>query len=232
MFMKCVVCLGLFSSVADVALATEHSAHESIVSIDQEPSHRLVLKSDSIRVFDVSFPSGKTSLWHSHEKDSVLFCLDGAEVPSEEPGKELVPRPPIPSGLIYYRGYASTPFVHRIRNASTTDFRILDIEVLSDRQVAGGLAALDKSLAVVLDNDRVRVSKVSIKPSQAVEQRFAGPHLLVASSSGDFDIGSPGKAPFRVVAKRGHLHMEEDAQEQSIRNAGREDLEVVIVEVK
>ena len=229
MFKKCLVCFGLFSGAA---LAAEHSAHEPIVSIDQEPSHRLVLKSDSIRVFDVSFPSGKTSLWHSHEKDSVLFCLDGAEVPSEEPGKELVPRPPIPSGFIYYRPYASTPFVHRIRNASTTDFRILDIEVLSARPVPVSLATLDKSLAVVLENDRVRVSKASIKPAHALEQRFAGPHLLVASNGGDFDVESPAKPPIKVAAKRGHLHMEENAQEQSIRNAGREDLEVVIVEVK
>jgi len=229
MFTKCLVCLGLFSTTA---LAAEHSTHEPIVSIDQEPSHRLVLKSDSMRVFDVSFPSGKTSLWHSHEKDSVLFCLDGAEVPSEEPGKELVPRPPIPSGSIYYRGYASTPFVHRIRNASATDFRILDIEVLTARPFAAGLAAPDQSLTVVLENDRVRVSKASIKPAQSLEQRFAGPHLLVASSDGEFDIESPAKPPLHVAAKRGHLQMEENAQRQSIRNTGRHDLEVVIVEVK
>jgi hypothetical protein len=230
MFMKCVLCLGLFSNVA---LAAEHTQHAPVVSIDQEPSHHLVLKSASMRVFDVHFPAGKMSLWHSHDKDSVLFCLDGADVPSEEPGKEVVSRPPIPSGLIYYRPYGTTPFVHRIRNAGKTDFRILDIEVLVEREPGRVLPVLDKALSVVIENDRVRVSKGLLKPAQAFDPiRFSGPHLLVAATDGQFHLESPGKPFIEMTAKRGDLHMEEQPQQAAIRNVGTQDLEIVIVEVK
>src|SRR3954463_6693537 len=99
---QCILCSCMAS---DLNLATEEHTNEKIVPIDQEPSHRHVLKSASLRVFDAFFPPNEVSLYHSHEKDSVLVCIEGGDVTSEEPGKLLVPRPPIPSRHIYYRPY-------------------------------------------------------------------------------------------------------------------------------
>lgn len=228
--MRCLLCLGLFSNPV---FAAGHNEHETVVSIDQEPSHRQVLTSGSIRVFDVAFPSEKMSLWHMHDKDSVLVCLDGADVPSEEPGKEPVSRPPIPSGLVYYRPYASKPFVHRIRNASATDFRILDIEVLGEHSPGRVLPELKSKHEVTLENERVRVSKLSVGPGQATGALgFSGPHLLVAMSAGDFRVEPTEGPPLAVSAQRGHLHMQEKSQTEVIRNLGKADLDVLIVEVK
>lgn len=230
MIKHCIVCLGLFSTAA---LAGDHSAYEPVVPIDNEPSHHLVLNSASIRVFDVLFPAEKQSLWHMHNKDSVLLCLDGADVPSEEPGVEPVKRPPIPSGLIYYREYASKPFVHRIRNAGKTDFRILDIEVLKERSAAMELAALGNGFSTVIENDRVRVSKALVKPDASLESlNFKGPHLLVSTTEGKFKIESPGQPAVEVSAARGSLRVEEKGRQASIRNIGPQDLEIVVVEVK
>jgi hypothetical protein len=137
-----------------------------IVPIDQEPNHRCVLKNKSLRVFDVRFLPGEVSLYHRHEADSVFICLEGANVTSEEPGKPLIPRPPIPSRHIYYRPYSRCPLTHRVRNLDSTPFRILDIEVLAKQRGSTPLAMLPSAFNMILDNDRVRVSGARLKAGQ------------------------------------------------------------------
>lgn len=239
--LRCVTCLGLFPSAAfavETALpsAVAPAPHLHVVPIDQEPSHRPVLQSDSLRVFDVLFPPGQRSLWHSHEKDSVLVCLDGADVPSEEPGKPLVARPPIASGTIYYRPYASTPFVHRIRNAGTTDFRILDIEVLRTTPANRPLASPYRSATVAVENERVRVLRLHLPAATITEpMMFEGPHLLIALSDGAYAVDEPGVAsPGEATRQvhRGDLRMAEAPGPRRLRNLGHAALDLAIVEVK
>lgn len=232
--MHCIFCQGLFSNLLfNDALAADHEAYEPTVCIDQEPNHHLVLMSSSIRVFDVAFSPGGISLWHLHNKDSVLVCLDGADVPSEELGKEMVPRPPISSGQMYYKEYAKKPFVHRIRNVSPTNFRILDIEILKVQATLVHLSTLDSSFEVSIDNDRVRVSKVIIRPGEEVAPiRFHGPHLLILMTDGYFTMAIPGQPKVTISAKRGHQHMEERAQTETISNIGDKNIEISIIEVK
>ena len=218
--------------MANYAAAVENDTNERIVPIHEEPNHRHVLHSKSIRVFDAFFPPGKVSLYHSHEKDSVLICLDGGDVTSEEPGKELVPRPPIPSGLIYYRPYATTPFVHRIRNLSTTSFRILDIEVLKAPGSALALPKLPDIFNIALENERVRVTKLSLAPGQSTgEIKFSSPRLLAITKAGKFTFSSDSQSQV-IEADRGSLDVRENAEKETITNIGNDVAEIVIVEVK
>lgn len=231
MMIRCVTCLGLFPSAA---FAVETAEHAHVVPIDREPSHRPVLLSDSLRVFDVLFPPGQQSLWHSHDKDSVLVCLDGADVPSEEPGKALVARPPIASGTIYYRPYASTPFIHRIRNVDTKDFRILDIEVLRAAPLGKPLASPYRQATISLENERVRVLRLSLAAGQSTEpMMFEGPHLLIALSAGAYEAAmSFAATPSPHTVHRGALRMTELGGPQALRNLGHQTLELAIVEIK
>jgi len=230
----CVVCLGMFSPLlVSEASAADHGAHEHVLAIDQEPNHHLILTSDSIRVFEAKLPPKAASFWHLHEKDSVLLCLDGANVPSEELGKEFVQRPPIVSGMIYYKPYAKNPFIHRIRNMSETAFRMLDIEILKSPTPAISLAPASKFLTIVIDNERVRVSKIELKVGESTDNiDFQGPHLLISMSDGNFAIKSQNQNEINVNAPRGHLIMEENKRLSSIQNSGDNVIELVMVEVK
>ncbi|HVK55256.1 MAG TPA: hypothetical protein VM532_09540 [Burkholderiales bacterium] len=217
------------------AEAVDSSSDEQIVPIDNEPSHRAVLHGVSMRVFDAFFPSGKVSLYHSHKADSVFVCLEGADVASEEPGKAVTPRPPIPSGHIYYRPYAQQPLVHRVRNLSPTSFRILDIEVLKERPtVPVVLPELPSAFSVVIDNDRVRVAKLHLVAGQStIEIEFAGPRLLAVLNAGRFAISFRGQPNRRSVdAIPGSLDMQENVSKEVIINAGDTDLDLVSIEIK
>jgi hypothetical protein len=227
---SCLLCLGMFSSST---FAVENTVSgEPIVQIHEEPNHRHVLHSKSIRVFDAYFPPQKVSLFHSHEKDSVLICLDGGEVTNELPGEELVPRPPILSGLIYYRPYATTPLIHRIRNLSSTPFRILDIEVLKTLETPLPLAPLKNIFNVVIENNRIRVSKLHLVPGQSTgEILFSGPRLLAVTEAGKISISSEFQSQ-AIEAARGSIDVQESAHKETIKNLGEGAVEIVIVEVK
>ena len=229
---QCLLCCGFLSNVALAVDANRDD--ERIVSIDQEPNHRYVLDSPSLRVFDVFFPTGEVSLYHRHAADSVLVCLDGADVTSEEPNKPLVPRPPIPSGLIYYRPYATEPLVHRVRNIGTTAFRILDIEILTPPRSDSALAQLPNLFNIVIENSRVSVSKLRLLPNQSTGVvKFTGARLLAVVTAGKFLISTGSQSRDTVIdAVRGHLDMRENAEKEVITNIGDTVLELVSVEAK
>lgn len=229
---QCLLCCGFFSNVA--LAVDQKSENEQIVPIDREPSHRYVLNGQSIRVFDVFFPPNKVSLYHRHEADSVLVCLDGADVTSEEPGKPLVPRPPITTGLIYYRPYATQPLIHRVRNIGTTAFRILDIELLTQAGHPATLAKLPGIFSASLENNRTRVTKVVLQPNQSTGVvKFSGPRLLAFVSSGKVTIASAAQAAGGVIdTVPGHLDLREIGADEIITNVGPTVLEFVSVEVK
>lgn len=226
----CFLCANLFSSAFAVEAAT--SFDELIVPIHEEPNHRHVLHSNSLRVFDAYFLSQQVSLYHTHEKDSVMICLEGGEVTNELPGQDVVPRPPIPTGKIYYRLYATSPFVHRIRNLSTTPFRILDIEILKEQGAAIELNPLSPPFQVALENDRVRVSKLYLAPRQSTgEILFTTPRLLVMTEKGRIVIASVASSE-TIDVDQGYLHMQETSGAETISNQGDDEIEIVVVEMK
>jgi hypothetical protein len=214
-------------SFSDEQIAGDTNA----VRIDEDPNHCQVLIGNNLRVFDASFPPGKRSLWHSHQRDSVMICLDGADVPSEEPGKALVLRPPIESGKIYYKPYAKHPFVHRICNASETPFRILDIEVLTGEPKLTELQPLPEWAFLVLENDRVRVSKFALPSGEMVETwHLQGASLLVAMNAGQVEIDSHLQS--ESLNAKGGLHLQEGQDGFALRNKSDALKELVLIEVK
>jgi hypothetical protein len=232
----CFLCSTMFSS--NFSVETPSLFNERVVSIHEEPSHHHVLHSNSIRVFDANFPPQQASLYHTHDKDSVLICLEGGHVTNELPGKEVVSRPPIPTGEIYYRAYASNPdyakatFVHRVRNLSQTPFRILDIEILKEPDSSNTLNPLPNCFNIVLENDRVRVSKLRLDSTQSTgEIEFKSPRLLAFMGEGKISITSVSQS--RIIdADRGSLDMQELSHKETITNVGASFMEIVIIEIK
>lgn len=223
---SCALCLGIVSS--SLVSATES---EDIIPIDLEPNHHLVLSAPAIRVFDVSFLPGELSRYHRHSADSVLICLEGGNVTNEEPGKLVVPRPPINSGLIYYKPYADAPFVHRIRNIGDTKFRILDIEFLAAKR-SNSLPELPQAYQVVLENDRTRVSKLSLKPGQSLAPQLTTTHLIVATHGDKYSLQQDGAEAISYTVTPGHLNLRQTTAHYVITNSGTEELKLVTIEAK
>ena len=66
------VCL----TVAAQAMA-EEAVQLVVVPVDKEPRHRLAFEDQYIRVFDVRIAPGDTTLYHSHQRDSIYIPISG-----------------------------------------------------------------------------------------------------------------------------------------------------------
>jgi quercetin dioxygenase-like cupin family protein len=181
-----------FAYLLCLSVSTQLFAQDQPVPIEKEPRHKLVFESDLIRIFDTRIPAGDVSLFHTHSFDSAFVCIDGAETQSEELGKPIEKRPPFKAGDTWYRPHAATPLTHRVSNLGKTDFRVLDIELkqpLVESDIA--LAKLPKEFAPVLDNERVRVTRLTLIPgAKTPAHTLTRPalFLIVQASKAVFDL--------------------------------------------
>ena len=208
-------------------------AQDAPVPIEKEPRHKLVFENELLRIFDTRIPVNDVSLFHTHSFDSAFVCIDGAETQSEELGKPIQKRPPFKAGDTWYRPHAKTPLTHRVSNLSKTDFRVLDVELrqpLVESDVA--MAKLPKEFVPVLDNDRVRISRLTLIPgAKTPDHTLTRPALFV--------IVQASKAVFNFPRERrltdydpGDYFFAPAKLERFIGNFGDKVLEVVQIEIK
>lgn len=194
---------------------------------DDEPLHRRVLDTDYLSARDVTIPPGVKSLYHLHEDDAVVVVLEGADLPQEIPGEQTPAHRVIPTGSIYFKGYSQKHFVHSVGNVDTKPFRTLEIALKAERQ---GLT-LDKlgdAWTVALDNDRVRVSKVTVQPGATLAPAsFKGNHLFIALTDASYAVGD-----LQLDVKKGNMLPDSASKPEVIRNTGVSQVELAVLELK
>ena len=216
-----------------LSLLTQALAQDQPVPIEQEPRHKLVHENDILRIFDTRIPVGDVTLFHTHSFDSAFVCIDGGETQSEELGKPIQPRPPFKAGDAWYRPHATTPMTHRVSNLGQTNVRVLDIELrkpLMESEVA--MAKLPKEFSPILENDRVRVTRLTLKPGEKTSA-----HTLTRAAQ--FVIVKASKAVFDLPRQRrltdydpGDYFLVPANAERFIGNFGDKIFEAVQIEIK
>jgi hypothetical protein len=97
------------------------------VQVRDEPRHHNVFENEFIRILDVHLGPNDTTLYHLHNTPSVFILLANVQVGSQllggqpEVGANL-------SGTITY-DKISTPRTHKVWNADTAWFHVMDIEL-------------------------------------------------------------------------------------------------------
>lgn len=222
------------ASIASSAYAEEVSVEQAAknenvkyLSQEVEPAHHLVLSTDHILVRDVLAVPETGTDWHLHDHDVVMVNLQGSDVPQQIPGIEQPKHRIIETGAIYYKPYASNHFIHKITNVGKTDFRIIEIALLKEK-LGVTLDQLNDGWKQVIDNDRVRVSKVSIAPNSKLETvAFKGPHLFLATSDGSYAVGD-----LQMQIKQGTPLVDYATGSKILNNKGNKEMDLVIVELK
>lgn len=228
--MKCTFRLAIFLLLF---ASMQLFAQDAPVPIEKEPRHKLVFENELLRIFDTRIPVNDVSQFHTHSFDSAFVCIDGAETQSEEWGKPIQTRPPFKPGDTWYRPHSTAPLTHRVSNFGKTDFRVLDVELrqpLVQSDVA--ITKLPKEFVTLLENDRVRVSRLTLSPSaKTPEHTLTRPALFV--------IVQASKAVFNFPRERrltdydpGDYFFAPGKLERFIGNFGDKVLEVVQIEIK
>ncbi len=206
---------------------------ESPVPVEKEPRHRLKFSNQYVRVFYVLIPPGDTSLFHTHVNDGVSVRLTDARIQDEAQGGS-------PDEITVKRGDVSfahrpSPLTHRVSNIGGTPFRNIFVEFLPSAGMAPRAPpqALVAGQTLVLENERVRVSRLVLAPGQSTELHTHALRTLgVAVSEGKIAVEVPGEKVRTVKFKPGDTQWHEGGTKHPLRNVGSAPFEAVDIELK
>ena len=168
--------------------ATVH-AQADAVNIEQEPRHRLKFENEHIRFFDVQLEPGYQALYHWHRNDGVFVNMYVAPTTAQDVGQEPVRRGGRAIGEVYFINYAAKPKAHRVTNPGNSEYRVTDTEILVGCGAAGTMEA-GPNQTVVVDNERVLVTRLILHPGESSEL-LAPCGMLVSVSGGNVTVEGP-----------------------------------------
>ena len=215
-----------------IGTLSQSNSPESPVEIKGEPRHHPKFENEFVRILDVTVPAGDATLWHVHRNDNVVVTLGGASLRLEKVGA--------PTVEVQWKvgdvNFGKATYTHRAINIGTTPFHNLTIELLKSPPGPPGVPTQtgQTSRQPILENERVRVYRLSLAPGESTEvhtHRLSG--LAIAITSGEVEITNQGKTkPDRVPFAAGDLVWRDDVVTHAIKNVGKARFEAVDIEVK
>lgn len=224
----------LISLVAAFSLFSAAQTREPVpVPIDKEPGHRLKLENEFVRVFDVLVPVGATTLFHTHVFDGVGVRVSDAQMADESidgTKEEFTTR-------LGETSFGSSPeFSHRIMNRGKTDSRTIYIELLPSKRRPSrttAMAPLTDAHIVEIDNERVRVSRLILKPGESSKphtHKLSGLRVMLYDSRVETTTSDGTR---RIIdVKAGHFVWQAAGTAHTIKNVGKTVFEAIDVEIK
>lgn len=201
------------------------------VPLEQEPRHRIVFENKNVRIYDALIPPGDLTLFHTHSVDSVAVAIHSGKGTNEFLGKAPVDTTPVGGNA----GFSKATYTHRVGNVGATPLRFVGAEIKAPSEVSGIPANLDAlpGHKLVLENDRVKVYRISIDPKQATGIRLRTlPWLRISVSQSTISVQGPGQSPETLETKPGDYLWHEGATAQSLENVGSTKYEAVEIEWK
>ena len=222
----------LLISFGLLVIASQSNSPQSPVEISGEPRHHPKFENEFVRVWDVTVPAGDATLWHAHRNDNVVVTLAGAKLRLETAGGGAPAEAEWKFGDVKF---GKATYVHRAMNIGATSFHNFTIELLKATAISEpGRPSPDNPRVPVLDNDRVRVYRVSLEPGQStgMHTHFL-PSLAVAITAADLEATSEGKASAdRLTVPAGDVRWRGGALTHSIKNVGKTRYEGADIEIK
>ena len=205
------------------------AAAEEPVPIEEEPRHQLRFENSHVRFFDVRLPPGYVSRMHLHHHDGVFVNIAPAETEAQDWDNAPVRRAGRIPGESYFIGYAARPKAHRVSNVGSDVYHVTDTEILQGCR-AVPLPDLAVAGPVLVDNVRVRVTRIDLEPGAATQ--LHGPcGMLVAVTPGLALLATPGGAQQLELQAAGFA-WREHATPMTLTNVGATRLHFVDILVK
>lgn len=197
------------------------------VPVSKEPLHHNVFENTWVRVLDVRIPPGDTSLFHKHETPSVFMILASAKTGSEtiiEPAKLN-----LSNGNIWYESFEDKPRIHRIWNSDTTEFHVMDVELLHKDSKTIDLPEENKSFKLLLDEKQVRAYRVTLDAQASIQLiKHKTPVVVVGLTDGAAHTSVNDKA----FSKKGDFIVIDAGNDIHLVNKGTTNVSFAFFELK
>lgn len=218
-------CLLLFFAVTAIAQVG--------VPVEKEPMHRLKFENEFVRVFDVLVPVGKATEFHTHLYDGVSVRVSDAQIIDESFGGEKA------TFEIKYAeatfGARPSPITHRVVNSGKSDFRNIFIEILPGKNAAANTTfpALSDGHVVLIDNARVRINRLRLKPGESSKlHKHTMRGLGIVLYDSKIEITSADGTSRILEPKAGDFVWQDAGTTHLIKNIGSTVFEAIDLELK
>ena len=206
---------------------------QDAVPIEKEPMHRLKFENEFVRLFDVLVPVGKTTQFHIHS-------YDGLSIPVSEPHLVDVSLSGEKKTLDLKYGVPSftprpVPQTHQVINRAASDFHNIFIELLADKKAptAGPFPILSDGHTILIDNDRVRVHRLVLKPGESSKLHRHNMHglgIILYDSKIEMTFADGTKRA--LEPKAGDYAWQNAGTTHIIKNMGTTVFEAIDIELK
>ncbi|MEO5858280.1 MAG: hypothetical protein ABIR33_04950 [Pyrinomonadaceae bacterium] len=203
------------------------------VPIEKEPMHRLKFENEFVRLFDVLVPVGEASQYHTHRYDGIGVPVSNTRLIDEEAGGQKT------HIQIKYAAAAflerPSPMTHRVFNSGKSDFRNIFIEILPSKNgvVAKQLPILSKSHVILIDNDRVRINRLVLRPGESSKMHTHPMHGLgIILYDSKIEITAADGSKRGLDPKAGEYAWQDAGTTHIIKNTGTTVFEAIDIELK
>jgi quercetin dioxygenase-like cupin family protein len=116
------------ADVPGVAIAQPPSPPPAEYLVDSR--HRWLFENQYVRVYEVRIPPGEMTEFHRHAYDAVAVRASGGRVSTQLEGAQWTGATAIEPGSVVFDADSKKPFVHRVRNDGTSDYRLILVQLL------------------------------------------------------------------------------------------------------
>ena len=152
------------------------------VPVSKEPRHHNVFENEFVRVLDVHMLPGDTSLFHKHETPSVFIMIHnvrtGSEVIIQEGPATALSKDP----SISFEGFYVTPRIHRVWNRDTSEFHVMDVEILNRNNKKNSILT-NPAFQVLFDEKPVTAYRLTLIAQATTSIKRENPLLIVGLSN-------------------------------------------------
>ena len=201
-------------------------------SVNEDPSHKRLLFTAHLRMFDVTLAPGGSTLEHSHDHDVVTVAVGQATLRTRASGGAWSDPRPVASGAVDIASYTGASAVHQIENVGTTPYRAFAIENLRDGKwttpqliTAPGTTLLEQSRSFAVCD--VRLNGSAPKTSHVHQMP-----TVVMLMAGAVEVqGGGGESVFRMETP-GRWILSQWDQPHTLTLVGSGDVHAVEVEAR
>jgi hypothetical protein len=159
------------------------------VPVSKEPRHHDIFENDHVRILDVHIPPGDTSMIHIHATPSVFLILTstvkvGSQVISEEKRAKLNTTE---DENVWFEGFYKLPRIHRVWNSDTTEYHVMDIELINKNYIAIDPPLQQAGFTLLFDEKPVRGYRANPAPSVKISLPARKADILIVRLSDSAD---------------------------------------------
>jgi hypothetical protein len=123
-------------------------------------------------------------MFHKHATPSVFISLHPVKTGSQVIVEEGAATALSLDRTITFEGFYKSPRIHRVWNADTSVFHVMDIEILTKGALNIGEPIMADAVKQIFDAPPVRAYRVTLKRNESLELKRNGPLLIVGLDDG------------------------------------------------